>query len=1264
MALGKGRRKLLWVFGGCAAAIILLLVSLPIWFPWVLRPLAARQGIHYSTYELVSYSRFALEHVQLTNQTSRITASRIESLLPTAWLWRLAADGGHDRVPFARADHWQFEALPGPMAAQEPPTGVDDQVRKLAATLGEVHRWLPNAVLSNGTVQIGKTQVAASSVNWENAELRAMVKLSVSGREAPVAAELRPALPFALRVHSPLLQLDSVMNFTTNANGLDVQCTNYWWSNRIELLAHFNRNGLLPETAALNAREFALPAAVAKIPNYQEIAGSLVGNWKTGSFVFELVARAEPITTQTNLPTLAARMVVQGDTNAATIEAFNINCPALAAKLSNPVTVHFKGPSLEQPVALQVRADLAKQPWLPVTGVLSGAAEFRPGAAGLPEARVRVSGSEIGNGQIKARTFAFDARCDWPLVSVTVARASFEDGSEASLAGKADVKAETIADGVLQFSGPLARQWLPEGCSYESLSVTGRLEGPFKALTHAGRVELTHFTSPEFQPVQLEADWAGKQRNIEHFGFKLSCTNSSLAASGSTVLNSREPVVQLSRLSFDAYNRPLLELKQPCQVTARRRPPNHWDLTVHPFEWQGPGGELRCSAFIDWPSRGDLQLYVRDLSSTNFAGIAKRQMPEAKIRTLQATASWTNGPVAFSVALSTVGRTALAGAQQAQAPTGKSTPEPLPSGRPIWESLLAGPVAADVNMAGDRTGVTLSNLVVKTSGADVVTIDGFVPITFDLSATNNPVNLRPHEPLRLTALVQPEAAVWDEVEDLTGVTLEKAQLKLSLSGSWEELRGQIAFAAARMSMSDAPATMPSIQNVRFQVQLDRDEARLTSGAMQIQGQPVQLTANVPLGQNFWLGLKDKKLPDLQQATARLRIEHAQIAAFESLFPELLAPQGELNASLDLDRGAKLSGTVNIEHARTRPLSDLGPVRDINVNLRCRDRFLELQNATAKIGGAPIVLSGGVDFKGTNWLRGALPPFQISIHGTDVPLSRQPESIIRSDLLLGITKTNSAPPLISGVAHLRDSFFLSDLSALVPGKVASPSARPPYFSIAEPPLADWRLAVTVDGAHFLKVRSPVFQGEVSANLTLQGTLKDPIALGDLKIDSGIVRFPFANLQLQQGLVNLTSQNPYHPQLLVSAISKQFGYDIRMEVSGTADAPIIQFTSNPPLSSEQIVLLITAGQMPQGAYTLTPQQRAQTVALFLGGDLLTKLGFGDQTQQRLTIRSGEQISIQGKPTYNLEYKLTDRWAVIGEYDRFGDYNAGLKWRIYSK
>src|SRR5438045_1306101 len=173
------------------------------------------------------------------------------------------------------------------------------------------------------------------------------------------------------------------------------------------------------------------------------------------------------------------------------------------------------------------------------------------------------------------------------------------------------------------------------------------------------------------------------------------------------------------------------------------------------------------------------------------------------------------------------------------------------------------------------------------------------------------------------------------------------------------------------------------------------------------------------------------------------------------------------------------------------------------------------------------------------------------------------------------------------------------------------------------------ACTVYGVRCLNLRTSLFDGEVSANLHLQGTLEEPIILGGIKVDSGLVRFPFGNLDVQQGLVTLNSQDPYRPTLLVRAASKQFGYDIRMEVSGAIDAPVIQFTSNPSLSSEQILLMLTAGQMPQGTFSLTPQQRAQTVALFLGRDLLAKLGLSDQTQERLTIRSSEQVSEQWRP-----------------------------------
>jgi len=162
----------------------------------------------------------------------------------------------------------------------------------------------------------------------------------------------------------------------------------------------------------------------------------------------------------------------------------------------------------------------------------------------------------------------------------------------------------------------------------------------------------------------------------------------------------------------------------------------------------------------------------------------------------------------------------------------------------------------------------------------------------------------------------------------------------------------------------------------------------------------------------------------------------------------------------------------------------------------------------------------------------------------------------------------------------------------------------------------------------------------------------------------VRFPFASLKVQQGFVTLSSQDPYRPQVLVTAAAKQYGYDIKLDVSGPADAPVLQFTSTPPLSSEQILLMVTAGELPREERSLSTQQRAQTLALFVGRDLLAKLGFGDDKEQRLTIHSGEQLSEQGRPTYNVEYGLTDRWSLVGEYDRFNAYNAGFKWRIYSK
>ena len=176
------------------------------------------------------------------------------------------------------------------------------------------------------------------------------------------------------------------------------------------------------------------------------------------------------------------------------------------------------------------------------------------------------------------------------------------------------------------------------------------------------------------------------------------------------------------------------------------------------------------------------------------------------------------------------------------------------------------------------------------------------------------------------------------------------------------------------------------------------------------------------------------------------------------------------------------------------------------------------------------------------------------------------------------------------------------------------------------------------------------------------MKDSRVVGDAKIASGTVLFPFANLRVDQGFVSLRSENPYRPQLSVTASARTFGYDVKMVLNGPADAPTVEFSSNPSLSSEQILLMITAGELPRDEISFSAQQKAGRLAFFLGKSMFSK--FSTSSESKLEIRSGDDISEQGRQTYFLEFKLTKDWSIVGEYDRFGGVNAGVKWIFFSK
>ena len=96
-------------------------------------------------------------------------------------------------------------------------------------------------------------------------------------------------------------------------------------------------------------------------------------------------------------------------------------------------------------------------------------------------------------------------------------------------------------------------------------------------------------------------------------------------------------------------------------------------------------------------------------------------------------------------------------------------------------------------------------------------------------------------------------------------------------------------------------------------------------------------------------------------------------------------------------------------------------------------------------------------------------YQVNLHGTNVPLSRRAELLLRGDFELSLRGGSNRPPKLSGNVTLRDGLYVQHASALVWSAARRPEWRPPYFSVTNEPFADWKLDLAVRGDRFLRVR---------------------------------------------------------------------------------------------------------------------------------------------------------------------------------------------------
>ncbi|HEX2854508.1 MAG TPA: translocation/assembly module TamB domain-containing protein [Opitutaceae bacterium] len=1214
-------RRLVKIIGWFLAGALIALAVLPWWLSPVIKGVTRRYGVDFARYERVGYARFALhDFVIVTKSNVRVEVKRVETETPVLWLFhrwsgKPAAVAGTDwRVDVKTSDSPASPAAPARDRGAMP---LRAQLLKVASTLD---RWLPRADTGEGVVTWPGGELRLGAVHWAKRSL-AVEPL----RFKTQAADVRVTFTANDEIHLTAKAVDGgEWDAVLKSIGNEINGQLRAWDQVAPVAARFAQSGWMPESAQIQAEGWTVPATKLKLgESYATVRGDGRIEWREGRFATSANATGE-VPTGKKAPPLTAKIHASGDAEKITVDSLLIDIPGVSAKLNAPAVFDRKERSVAGASEFALDVDLEKQPWIPkAKGRIAGRARISPasGMEKFPLVEGTFQAENLAVGDWSVARFTANASLGWPRLQVKEAVLGFAEGGQLTLRGGWDFGTRELvaasADGVVRPS--VVARWLPAGMTFESVTIAAKAQGPIATLQHEGTARVATFSMPKVHPLAAELAWRGTGSAVEISDGHVTAGASQVSFAGKLDAKSAE----LAALKLEQEGTERFALTKPATI--------RWSPKLEVGSFHVSGSDASVALAGSAGETGSVDVAIRNFPSKWLTDFVTLRGPEWRIASLDLQGSWDRGPATFLFR------------------------------EDLIVSLSPERVASVTSVAQkEGDGIKLEWLRVSEGAIPIVNASGKLPLML-FPGEASKVRLAKEAPLVLQVVTSSNPAFWEKLREATGLEFRDPEVKLDVTGTWEQPQGVVSARAARVSADPQRIkfAFPAVEALDVHATADGQGVVVDRFAVLVEGQSVTANGKLPLSVKQWPEFKKAPVDYLRrEATLRLEIPDAEVAAFARYTGQYLAPAGRLHVDLALEHGGEMTGSLRLKDAATRPLGPLGVLQEVQAEALLNGRRIEIKNVTARSGGQPVSLNGQVELP----LAGA-PKFNLALKGENLPLVRQTGLLLRADLDLKLITGSDDATTVSGAVRLRESMFLSDVRALIPkGGGGGPARRPPFFSIDTPPLDAWRLDIDVRGEEFMRLRSTVFVGVASARFHLGGTLGEPRAVGEAVVNSGQVLLPFASFRVEQGTVRLTEADPYSLRIYLAGTSRRYGYDLRMDITGTAVDPVVAFSSSPPLDAKQVLLMVTAGELPRDEINYGASQRAARLGTYLGQSLINNFGGDNADADRLTISTGERVSRQGRETYNIEYRLNERLTAVGEYDEFDAYNAGLKWRLF--
>ena len=311
-----------------------------------------------------------------------------------------------------------------------------------------------------------------------------------------------------------------------------------------------------------------------------------------------------------------------------------------------------------------------------------------------------------------------------------------------------------------------------------------------------------------------------------------------------------------------------------------------------------------------------------------------------------------------------------------------------------------------------------------------------------------------------------------------------------------------------------------------------------------------------------------------------------------------------------------------------------------------------------------------------------PAFDLRAKAGQVLVKRDDAITLRADADVKIAGTLHEGSL-TGDVFITQSRFFKEIDILPIGLPGRPKPEPKSVP-AEPdinlpaPLDKWKIDVgikTREQDPFM-IRGNMANGEVTTDLRVFNDGPRPYLEGTVNVNHFVGSLPFSRLTVDDGHIYFSKTTPINqPTLDIRAMSKIREYTITAYIYGNAQAPTIQFFSEPPLPHADIVSLIATGttstELAGSGEVLASR------AAILAAQSLWKKVFkpnaakaslpasqqGDTAgfMERFDLALGGMDIKTGAREATARFKINEQVYFIGELDTQGRYTGALKYLL---